>query len=110
MQKGEEPLRSFGDLMQFFDKPPAVEDQQPEKPAEESKPKQVDASDNQEDAAMPASSSAEVGQGGLEASSTETGSALVASESDEAASKSKDQDGPDSPSADSSPAADTPTS
>ena len=113
MQKGEEPLRSFGDLMQFFDSPPAVEEQQPEKQAEKSKPKQVEASDSQDDAAAPASPvstdgerpTIEVGDGGSETPSEETGGSAVASQPAEEAIKSKDQDGPDS-----SPAADTPTS
>ncbi|MDB4353638.1 S1 RNA-binding domain-containing protein, partial [bacterium] len=49
MQKGDEPLRSFGDLMQFYSPPGGAEEAKAEKPAK--KKKKVDASKPADDGA-----------------------------------------------------------
>ena len=49
MQKGDEPLRSFGDLMQFYSPPSGAEEAKAEKPAK--KKKKVDVSKPADDGA-----------------------------------------------------------
>jgi hypothetical protein len=117
MQKGDEPLRSFGDLLQFFDTAPEVEEKKTEKPVAEVDSKQVEASDSQDDKATPANPASSEGErtssgvveAGPEASSGEADSSQVTPQTSEVKQESKDQDDPDSPPAESSPEADNPT-
>ncbi|MGB0758846.1 MAG: S1 RNA-binding domain-containing protein, partial [Rubripirellula sp.] len=113
MQKGEEPLRSFGDLMQFYNPAAGGEEAKPDQPGKKKKKTDNSNVDSEAPASNSASSAEDASQTADSNSSAEAtlSNDVTAPQSAEAASPTEpappvaDQEGSDS-----SPASDKPTS